>query len=746
MHGRFFGKLILVASLCVAMTIPAFAEEPAAQTAEQPVPQTPAVAEEPAAPAVPAKESEVQTPAQAPAAQPSAAPAPKQAKHEGPALVLEDVVVTGTREKETKAETPLAVGGVKAEEVQETRPQHPAEIMGRVPGVYVNVTGGEGHMTSIRQPMTTSPVYLFLEDGIPTRSTGFFNHNALYEVNIPQSGGIEVIKGPGTALYGSDAIGGTVNVLTRPAPLDPELDLTLEMGGFGFRRTLLSAGDTMGSHGIRADVNVTHTDGWRDTTKFDRQAGTIRWDVESESGSRVKTVATYSTIDQQTAGTSQISLADYESNPTANYTPISYRKVKALRLSSAYEKESGDTLVSITPYVRSNSMDILPNWSLSYDPQRSSGGNSSFGALAKYRVDFDALRTRVIVGADLDYSPGRYDEDKLTVTKTGNVYTDYTVSSKSYDYTVAYQGISPYAHTEFSPTEDLRLTLGLRYDNAGYSYNNNLPVVTTGSKRRPDSTNVSFTHFSPKAGLTYRFAESLSGFASYRHAFRTPSESQLFRQGQAENTVGLMPVKVDSYDLGLRGEVGENFGWEVSAYSMTKKDDIVSYTNTTDNTRETLNAGETLHRGIETGITSRLTQTVGMDISYSYAKHTYGNWSPKTGLNYDGKEQASAPSEIANLRLNWRPALLGGGRVEAEWERLGSYWMDDDNTHKYAGHNLFHLRASYKAGGNLELFARVANVTDARYAMLSAYTAASGEQYAPGMPRTFSAGVEYRFK
>ncbi len=697
MYGKLLGKQLLAASLCLAMAIPAFGEEPAA----------------------------------------------KQAKKDGDPLVLEDVVVTGTREKEAKAETPLAVGGVKEKEIQETRPQHPSEIMGRIPGVYVNVTGGEGHMTSIRQPMTTSPVYLFLEDGIPTRSTGFFNHNALYEVNIPQSGGLEVIKGPGTALYGSDAIGGTVNVLTRPAPVSPELDVSLEMGGFGFQRALVSAG----GNGLRADVNATHTDGWRDMTKFDRQSGTFRWDVESESGSRLKTVVTHSNIDQQTAGTSAISLADYRDNPTVNYTPISYRKVRATRLSSAYEKESGDSLVSVTPYVRSNSMDILPNWSLGYDPQRYTTANNSYGALAKYRVDFEPLRTRVIVGADFDYSPGRYDEDKLKTAKTGNIYTAYTLGAKTYDYNVTYQGVSPYVHTELSPTENLRLNLGLRYDNMGYSYNDNLTGAAVDNKHlRPASTNVNFTHLSPKAGLAYSFTESLNVFASYRHAFRAPSEGQLFRQGQAVSTVDLMPVKVDSYDLGLRGELGESLGWEVTAYTMTKKDDIVSYTNTVNNTRETMNAGETLHRGIETGVTKRLTETVGMELAYSYAKHTYGSWSPKTGLNYDGKEMASAPSEIGNLRVNWRPAILGGGRVEAEWERLGSYWMDDDNTHIYPGHSLFHLRASYRAGEKLEFFGRVANITDERYSMLTSYTAASGEQYAPGMPRTFSAGLEYHFK
>ena len=54
----------------------------------------------------------------------------------------------------------------------------PADSQPRA-GVAVGVTNGEGHTTAIRQPFTTSPLYLYLEDGIPTRATGFFNHNAL---------------------------------------------------------------------------------------------------------------------------------------------------------------------------------------------------------------------------------------------------------------------------------------------------------------------------------------------------------------------------------------------------------------------------------------------------------------------------------------------------------------------------------------------------------------------------------------
>ncbi|MGH7574898.1 MAG: TonB-dependent receptor, partial [Longimicrobiales bacterium] len=226
------------------------------------------------------------------------------------ALRADELVVSVSREAQRRAETPASIGVITSETLREVRPSHPSEIVNRVAGVWVNVTGGEGHMTAMRQPKTTSPVYLFLEDGVPTRSTGFFNHNALYEIDVPNADRIEVTKGPATALYGSDAIGGMINVATR-SPLDQDgFEATLEGGAFGFARLLASAASRHGRNGVLAEVNVTRTDGWRDGTAYDRQSGTLRWDHELSTSSRVRTVATFSRIDQSTAGSSAISLDD----------------------------------------------------------------------------------------------------------------------------------------------------------------------------------------------------------------------------------------------------------------------------------------------------------------------------------------------------------------------------------------------------------------------------------------------------
>jgi outer membrane cobalamin receptor len=277
---------------------------------------------------------------------PAAAPATPEAPS------LSEVTVTGNRENTLLLQTPASVGVIGTRAIQRTGPMHPQQILNQVPGVAIAVTNGEGHSTAIRQPFTTSPVYLFLEDGIPIRATGFFNHNALYEVNIPQASGIEVVKGPGSALYGSDAIGGTVNILTKAPSVMPGVELSGEAGSFGWQRLLLDGTLATGKDGAaRAAVNLTHTDGWRAKTAYDRQSVSLRHDQALSDVAMLKTILGYTKIDQQTGANSALTYNDYLNNPTKNNLSIAYRKVDALRLSSAYERDMGAALLSITERV-----------------------------------------------------------------------------------------------------------------------------------------------------------------------------------------------------------------------------------------------------------------------------------------------------------------------------------------------------------------------------------------------------------
>ncbi len=686
----------------------------------------------------------------------------------GPALadhdtVLEAVTVTGTREERLLVETPTSVGVVGATTVEQDKPSHPAQVMSQVPGAAVAVTNGEGHTTAIRQPFTTSPVYLFLEDGIPSRSTGFFNHNALYEINVPQSAGIEVNRGPGSALYGSDAIGGVINVLTRTPPLEPELRGSLEAGEHGWRRALVSGGTGYSSGGWRADLNHTRTDGWRDSTAYERTSGTARWDHFIGDGTMFRTVLGFSEVDQETGANSPLVFEDFKHNPKRNYLPIAFRKVSALRLSTTYEREWEDSLLSVTPYFRDNSMDLLASFRLRFDPTIDRSENRSYGLMTKWRQNFAPMRARVIVGLDMEVSPGSRREDRINPVTRGagaaQEFIAYTVGPRIYDYDVEFRGISPYVQGEFSPTERLRVTAGLRYDSIRFELENHLspipvPVATPQGARfygQAEDTRVTFRRATPKLGATYDLGSDTHLFASYHQGFRAPSESQLFRpaiartdaeaRSLARSALELEAIKADQYEVGFRGLLA-GVSYDVSVYELTKRDDIVSVRDPVTTQTITTNAGKTRHRGIEVGLGAPITHDFRVDVAFSYAKHEFVDWVTSQG-NFSGKEQSTAPRVMSNARLTWSPS--NAVRAQLEWVRLGSYWLDDANTAKYGGHDLLNLRGNYALTQSVSLFGSVQNLTDKRYADSAQLGVGSTPVFSPGFPRTLTAGIEARW-
>lgn len=94
-------------------------------------------------------------------------------------------------------------------------------------------------------------------------------------------------------------------------------------------------------------------------------------------------------------------LDDYLYRPTTNYRPIAFRKVDALRLSSQWDhKLAGGGLLSVTPYLRHNTMDLPASFSPPSDPTVYTTENQSYGVAAKWRQDWGgALQPRLIAGA-----------------------------------------------------------------------------------------------------------------------------------------------------------------------------------------------------------------------------------------------------------------------------------------------------------------------------------------------------------
>jgi iron complex outermembrane receptor protein len=652
----------------------------------------------------------------------------------------EQVTVTDARGPQLVRETPASLGTISRETIADIAPTHPGQLLGQVAGVWVNTTGGEGHQTAIRQPLTTNPVYLYLEDGVPTRSTGFFNHNALYEVNVPAAAGVEVTKGPGSVLYGSDAIGGVVNVVTRSALESPAWNLDIEGGQHGWARLLAGGNLRRGRQGLRVDLNLTRTDGWRDATGYNRQSGTLRWDRAGERGSTIKALVTVSRVDQQTAGSSALQEDDYLDIPTRNLTPISRRDVTALRASLDYTRVVGRTVWNVIPYARYDSMGLLANWTLTFDPTDYTTANRSYGVLARVQRDLGS-RAAFAAGLDVDLSPGYRNEHIIVpateLTPNGKrVFVSYTDGATVYDYDVTYASISPYAQIDWSLSPRLRVQTGVRLDASRYDYTDNLDTPATTRHQRPADATRRFARATPKLGVTYHVSDLVSVFASYRDAFRAPSEGQLFRQGTAQNTIDLAPVKASNVEGGVRLSKGLTWSADASVYRLAKRDDILSFRDPNTGATQAVNAGETDHLGVELSATGQVHRMVRVSSAWSYARHRYVDWiaDPKAGTDYSGREMELAPRTIGNVMVTASPLEWLHMSLEASY--IGRYFMDAANSQQYDGHTLVNLRARVRVRPSLELHVRALNLADARYAESASYTLARGREFAPGAPRT----------
>ena len=688
------------------------------------------------------------------------------------APILETIVVTASGSANTLADTAASIGVISGVEIEEVNPTHAAELMNRIPGVNIVQlgSGGSGVMAAIRQPVSTSPVYLYLENGVPTRAAGFFNHNALYEVNMSGANGVEIIKGPGSALYGSDAIGAVVNTLSGRPPREDKLSVNVEGGEDGYQRVQLNGAKLTANHGFTSKLDIVDNDGWREQTASERSAFTGSWNTNIGDNWSVNTVFTGTILDYETGG-SGLSYDDYKDDPEQFGNLVGYRDVRAFRVSSAFERDFANSTLSITPFLRSNELEYIATWTLntgrvsppppwcpscpssldSQDAHKNESGHDSVGALLKwdYSLSDDSF---VVTGLDIDYSEGYQKQTYIerSDADSGDYWMAYTPAGLLYDYDVDVLSLSPFVHYENQLTSALRLNAGLRYDYSHYDYQDNMSgAVIDPLHLRPEDQSVDFNHLSPKLGLTYQFSDDINGYASYRHAFRVPSSGQLFRSGSTADSTDLDPVKVDSFDIGLRGNLTERIAFDSSIYYMLKEDDILSVLDSATGVRRNTNAGETEHYGIELGLDFILSETLDLYIAYTQSEHKYKDWEDRSG-DYSGNDMPNAPETFANVRLRYGPMWLNGGRLELEWIHQGEHWIDEKNADDgratdrdtYDGHDLVNLRANYLLSPKLEVSLRVLNLTDELYAET---TGKWGPTYTPGRPRTAFVGAKYTF-
>ena len=677
--------------------------------------------------------------------------------------VLADIVVSGSRTETSLLETPQAIGVVRHEEIERDKPKTMGEVISRISGVYWNDLGNEQHSMGIRQPISTNSVYQYLEDGIPIRPLGVFNHNALNETNLMGMESVEVVKGPSSSLYGSSAVGGAVNFLTARPSRTPYASIGVRYDDTdGYTRMDTAASNTWGDLGLRFSHYSSRrdSDNWQQYSGGKKDSFTLRGDYALSDSSVMRATLVHTNLDTETSGS--LFENDYRTHPGKSINTFSERSDKTTRANLAWEGETiKDGITTVTLFARDNDHAQIPNYTIrNCSPnvstcRRGTVNNNhveSVGLDAKHLQEFNWLASRLVAGVYLDKSRNPYVSDNTRIVRDAvtGVYLSYvidpTLQDGVRDYQADIENIAYFAQWEFSLTDRLRVVAGGRSDAITYYFVNNLAPAGDSNYGAPNETRK-FSHFSPKLGATYALGKDSSVYTNVSEGFTPPDVSQLYGKTSIPD---LKPATYNNYELGLRmAFLRGALKLDSAMYRLDGTDTIVSYSIAPGNS-ENRNAGRTRSQGVELAM-SYQTGALDMRLGTTFASHRFLEYKASPTLDYSGKIMPQAPSDIIFAEIGYKP--MEGARVALEVVHLGKYWMNNANTVRYPGHTLLNVRGNYAFAKAWEGWLQVRNLTDAHYAnnASSSYSGSgvydpnTQNTYTPGSPRSVMIGLSYAF-
>lgn len=648
---------------------------------------------------------------------------------------LETIIVTANRTADSGATLGQAWSALSAEEVSAVDLQHSNQLFNRIAGAWVSRGNGQESLISLRSPVLSGAgacgAFFTAEDGINLRAPGFCNVNQLFDANLLQAGAVEVVKGPANATYGSNAVNGVINVLTKSAE-QTEDAIGVQLGSRDFGRAQIA----LRNGGVALNGNASTYGGYQEESGYDQQKANIRFDGGVADWQLTGAVSA-SNLNQETAGYIQDGKGAYRSNAArqVNRNPEAYRDARSLRAYLRLERDFGDRTVSLTPYLRSNEMEFLQH----YLPWKSREINEHDSAGLQVHLRGKTIWGDYITGIELDSTDGRLKQDQA------EPFSPNQPEGIHYDYQVDATNIAAFGQLEVSLSDKLLLQGGLRSERTKYDYETRVtpgsactPEASACRFFRPEDRSDSFTNLSTNAALVWSQGAH-NFYLRTARGFRAPQATELYRLQSGQQVADIDSEEARSVDVGWRFS-NETLSSDISVYAIDK-DEVIFL----DRNRQSVSGASTRHRGIDVDLSWSISETLTASLNAAYADHIYDSDIQILGssASIKGNDIDTAPRHFGSARvskamtLNRRPASL---ELEATW--VDKYFIDPNNQHSYPGHKLINARAEWLVTDKVRSTLTVTNLLDTGYAERADYGFGS-YRYFVGEPRSAVVGLYF---
>jgi len=659
---------------------------------------------------------------------------------------ISEVVVTTQRHQQDKSQVNGNISQLDASTIDRVEHQHINELMSKVAGAWVVRGSGQEHLTAIRSPVLggggACAGFLFLEDGIPVRPAGFCNINQFIELDTEQARSIEVVRGPGNALYGSNALHGIVNVLMPMPGRAGEPHIALELGANDFIRARITMPFESESQWFASAI-YADDGGFREDSGYRQGKMHLKrsWSV---TDGKFTLGFTATDLHQDTAGFiyGKDAYKDPEIN-RSNPTPEAFRNVSSQRLYGLWTRNLGAADLDVRPYIRHSDMQFM-HFELPGQPLEDNGQISA-GVMSALTFGGDKLQT--VTGLDIEWADAYLEETQPGPASGPPRQAETRPQGKHYDYEVKAVTVAPFVQITYQPSERLSLGAGLRLEYTHYDYDNRMLAGNTredGSVcgfggclyTRPADRTDDFTNLAPNLSAGYQLDNRSMLYANLARGFRAPQMIELYRLQNGQQVSDLDSEVIDSLEVGLRTGF-QALMTEFSLYTMRKSDSVFR-----DADGYNVSGARSRHRGAELEIDWQMATAWYVSANVGYARHTYDfNYTPERGESFvKGNDIDTAPRWLASAELRYEAASRWWAALQ--WTLLGEYFLDPGNLYSYPGHQLVVFRAGVELGSRFGLVFRLNNLLDKLMAERADF--GSGDyRYLPGRGRELFVEVRY---
>lgn len=641
-----------------------------------------------------------------------------------------EMVVTATRTERPLGEVPASVSVIDQGTIEKSPGQRLEDILATVPGIdqQGQYTFGRGRSNLYMRGINNTGRVLVMVDGIPLNNSyeGSVEWNVLSPENIER---IEVVRGPASSLYGSYAMAGVINIITKKPERGHAVKLKQEYGSHETWSSSVSSQGRGEKFGYRLNGRYKTSEGYYSHRPQEP------WDIKSDH--ETKNIDGDLYFFQNEFSSFKLGISHYERNFGRGYVSNDIER-DADKINLVYQRDSAKINWRAAAYYYKEYQFV--DFAGTQPPYEVVAQNEEhtwpyYGAMLQSSIcltDWNTLtlgtefKHNSIEGKGFNYinEPGRYNE---------------TEGRQQY--------ISVYLQEEMSFfDEDLIVNLGARQDwwksYDGSFYDNTYP------QRNADYEEKSWDAFNPKLGLLYHLTGSTALRASAAKGYAAPPLSRLYlvlprgrimMYGNPE----LEPETLISYEVGVDHYFMDNLSLGVTLYHSDGEDFIGSrYQNAT--TLVFDNISEVQMRGIEAELRYHISEAWSAVLNYTYNESTIEK--DATAPETEGDYFPYVPKNKGNFRITYdNPDLFSAScTIKYVGERYSNVPNEDGK--ELADYTTMDLYLSKNIMKNIKLYLSCQDVLDEQPVELVWANRSTGENddvVAPG--RFLLAGVEVKF-